>query len=144
LLYFNEVFNFQFRQDRAFATNIAVFSILAILIACLGLFGLASFTTQQRKREVAIRKVMGSSVRSIVMLLAKEFTRWVLFANLIAWPLAWFAMHKWLQNFVYQTNMNLLYFIGSGLLAFVIAFVTISFQTIKAANINPVDALQYE
>ena len=124
--------------------NIAVFSILAILIACLGLFGLASFTTQQRRREVAIRKVMGSSVRSIVLLLAAEFTRWVLFANLIAWPLAWFAMNKWLQNFVYQTNMNLLYFIGSGLLALTIAFITISFQTIRAANINPVDALQYE
>ncbi|MCF7794606.1 MAG: ABC transporter permease [Candidatus Cloacimonetes bacterium] len=144
LRYFNEIFNFQFRQDRAFATNIAVFSILAILIACLGLFGLASFTTQQRRREVAIRKVMGSSVRSIVFLLAKEFTKWIIIANIIAWPLAWFAMHKWLQNFVYQTNMNLLYFIGSGLLALIIAFVTISFQTIRAANINPVDALQYE
>ena len=143
-LFFNEFFNFQFRQDQAFAVNIAVFSILAILIACLGLFGLASFATQQRMREVAIRKVMGSSVRSIVFLLAKEFTRWVIFANLIAWPLAWFAMNNWLQNFVYRTNMNLLIFVGSGLAALIIAFVTISFQTIKAANINPVRALQYE
>jgi putative ABC transport system permease protein len=143
-LFFNDFFNFQFRQDAAFAVNIAVFSVLAILIACLGLFGLASFATQQRMREVAIRKVMGSSVKSIVFLLAKEFTRWVIFANLIAWPLAWFTMNSWLQNFVYRTNMNLLIFIGSGLVALIIAFVTISFQTIKAANINPVKALQYE
>ncbi|MFC1898105.1 ABC transporter permease [Candidatus Cloacimonadota bacterium] len=143
-LFFNDFFNFQFRQDQAFAVNIAVFSILAILIACLGLFGLASFATQQRMREVAIRKVMGSSVKSIVFLLAKEFTRWVIFANLIAWPLAWFAMNNWLQNFVYQTNMNLLIFVGSGLVALIIAFVTISFQTVRAANINPVEALKYE
>ena len=144
LLFFNDFFNFQFRQDRAFATNIAVFSILTILIACLGLFGLASFSTQQRQREVAVRKVLGSSVKAIVFLLAKEFTRWVLIANLIAWPLAWFAMRSWLQNFVYQTNMNLFIFLGSGVVALIIAFLTISIQTVKAASINPVEALKYE
>ena len=144
IMFFNDFFNFQFSQDRAFATNIAVFSILAILIACLGLFGLSSFATQQRQREIAIRKVMGSSVKSIVFLLAKEFTRWVIVANILAWPLAWYAMRSWLQNFVYQTNMNLFIFIGSGLIALIIAFFTISIQTVKAANINPVEALKYE
>ena len=142
--FLDDIFNFQFRQDRAFATNIAVFSGLAIVIASLGLLGLASFTTQQRKKEVAIRKVMGSSMRAIVLLLTKEFTRWVIIANLIAWPLAYFSMSKWLQNFIYRTNVNILYFLGAGVAALAIAFLTILAQTIKAAYVNPVDALKYE
>ena len=144
ILFFDDFFNFQFRQDRAFAINIAVFSILAILIACLGLFGLASFTTQQRQREIAVRKVLGSSVKSIVFLLTKEFARWVLIANLIAWPLAYYGMTKWLENFVYRTSFNLLIFVAAGIAALIISILTISFQTIKAANINPANALQYE
>ncbi len=144
ILFFDDFFNFQFRQDRAFAINIAVFSILAILIACLGLFGLASFTTQQRQREIAVRKVLGSSVKSIVYLLTKEFARWVLIANLIAWPLAYYGMSKWLENFVYRTSFNPLIFVAAGVVALIISIFTISFQTIKAANINPANALQYE
>ena len=144
ILFFDDFFNFQFRQDRAFAVNIAVFSILAILIACLGLFGLASFTTQQRQREIAVRKVLGSSVKSIVFLLTKEFARWVIIANLIAWPLAYYGMTKWLENFVYRTSFNPLIFVAAGAAALVISIITISFQTIKAANINPSSALQYE
>jgi len=142
--FLDDIFNFQFRQDRAFATNIAVFSGLAIIIASLGLFGLASYTTQQRRKEVAIRKVMGSSMRSIVLLLTKEFTRWVIIANLIAWPLAYFSMNKWLQNFIYRTNVNLLYFVGAGAAALIIAFLTILAQTVRAAYVNPVEALKYE
>jgi len=142
--FFDDFFNFQFRQDRAFAINIAVFSILAILIACLGLFGLASFTTQQRQREIAVRKVLGSSVRSIVFLLTKEFARWVIIANAIAWPLAYYGMTKWLENFVYRTSFNPLIFIAAGVAALIISIITISFQTIRAANINPACALQYE
>ena len=144
ILFFDDFFNFQFRQDRAFAINIAVFSILAILIACLGLFGLASFTTQQRQREVAVRKVLGSSVKAIVFLLTKEFTKWVLLANLIAWPLAYYGMSKWLENFVYRTTFNPLIFVAAGFIALIISILTISFQTFKAANINPANALQYE
>ncbi|MCK5050618.1 MAG: ABC transporter permease [Candidatus Cloacimonetes bacterium] len=144
ILFFNDFFNFQFRQDRAFAINIAVFSVLAILIACLGLFGLASFTTQQRQREIAVRKVLGSSVKSIVFLLTKEFARWVIVANLIAWPLAYYGMTKWLENFVYRTSFNPLIFVAAGIAALIISILTISFQTIKAANINPASALQYE
>ncbi len=144
ILFFDNFFNFQFRQDRAFAVNIAVFSVLAILIACLGLFGLASFTTQQRQREVAVRKVLGSSVKAIVFLLTKEFTKWVLIANLIAWPLAYYGMTKWLDNFVYRTTFNPLIFVAAGFAALIISIITISFQTIRAANINPASALQYE
>jgi len=142
--FFDDFFNFQFRQDRAFAVNIAVFSVLAILIACLGLFGLASFTTQQRQREVAVRKVLGSSVKAIVFLLTKEFTKWVLIANVIAWPLAYYGMTKWLENFVYRTTFNPLIFVAAGFIALLISILTISFQTFKAANINPANALQYE
>jgi len=142
--FFNDVFNFQFRQDRAFALNIAVFSILAILIACLGLFGLSSFTTQQRSQEIAVRKVLGSSVRSIVYLLTKEFTRWVIIANLIAWPLAYFGMNIWLNNFVYRNSVNPLIFLAAGLIAFLISVLTVGLQTIKAANTNPVKALKWE
>ena len=144
ILFFDDFFNFQFQQDRAFAVNIAVFSVLAILIACLGLFGLASFTTQQRQREVAVRKVLGSSVKAIVFLLTKEFTKWVLLANLIAWPLAYYGMSKWLENFVYRTTFNPLIFVAAGFIALIISILTISFQTFKAANINPANALQYE
>ena len=144
ILFFDDFFNFQFQQDRAFAVNIAVFSVLAILIACLGLFGLASFTTQQRQREVAVRKVLGSSVKAIVFLLTKEFTKWVLIANLIAWPLAYYGMSKWLENFVYRTTFNPLIFVAAGFIALLISILTISFQTFRAANINPANALQYE
>jgi len=142
--FFDDVFNFQFRQDRAFGVNIAVFSILAILIACLGLFGLSAFTTQQRSREIAVRKVLGSSVRSIVVLLTKEFTRWVTIANLIAWPLAYFGMNIWLNNFVYRRSLNPMIFIAAGGIAFVISVLTVGLQTIKAANMNPVRALKWE
>ncbi len=144
ILFFDDFFNFQFRQDRAFAINIAVFSILAILIACLGLFGLASFTTQQRQREIAVRKVLGSSVKSIIFLLTKEFARWVIVANLIAWPLAYYGMTKWLENFVYRTSFNPLIFVAAGVTALIISILTISFQTLRAAGINPASALQYE
>ena len=144
ILFFDDLFNFQFRQDWTFAVNIAVFSILAILIACLGLFGLASFTTQQRQREVAVRKVLGSSVKAIVFLLTKEFTKWVLIANLIAWPLAYYGMTKWLENFVYRTSFNPLIFVAAGVAALIISILTISFQTIKAALMNPVESLKYE
>jgi predicted permease len=120
------------------------FTILAIVISCLGLFGLASFTTEQRTKEIGVRKVLGASVSQIVNLLSADFLKWVLLANIIAWPLAWILMNKWLQNFAYCTNINLLTFVFAGSAACMIAFITVSFQTIKAANGNPVKALKYE
>lgn len=143
-IYLDEFFNFQFAGDRNFATNMAVFSGLAILIACLGLLGLAAFAIQQRQKEIAVRKVLGSSMRSIVVLLTRDFTRWVLVANLIGWPLAYYGMNLWLQNFVYRTRMNFLIFLVAGIIAFLIAFLTVSFQTVKAAHTKPVEALKYE
>jgi putative ABC transport system permease protein len=121
-----------------------VVSLLAIFIACLGLFGLASFVTEQRVKEIGIRKVMGASVFEIVVLLSEEFTKWVLIANAIAWPVAFYIMNSWLQNFAYRVPINLTVFIMAGVLALIIALVTVSFQAIKAALANPIDSLRYE
>jgi len=121
-----------------------VFTLFAIFIACLGLFGLASFTAEQRSKEIGIRKVLGASLPGIVVLLSREFTKWVLVANLIGWPVAYLVMHRWLQNFAYRVNMGIGIFILSGLAALTIALVAISYQTIKAATSNPVDSLRYE
>ena len=123
---------------------IKYFAILAIFISCLGLFGLASFMTEQRTKEIGIRKVLGSSVSTIVILLSKDFGKWVILGNFIAWPIAYYAMIKFLQMFAYRAEMNIWLFIISGLLALIIALVTVGYQTIKAANSNPVDALKYE
>lgn len=122
------------------------FSLLAVFIGCLGLFGLASFTAEQRTKEIGIRKVLGASVSNVVILLTKEFTKLVLFATLVAWPISYYAMNRWLQDFAYRININgqLDTFILSAMLAFFIALVTVSFQAIKAALTNPVNALRYE
>ncbi|MFQ5752756.1 MAG: ABC transporter permease, partial [bacterium] len=120
------------------------FSSLAILIACLGLFGLASFAAEQRTKEIGIRKVLGASVVGIVLMLSKEFTKWVLLANILAWPVAYYLMNNWLQNFAYRINIGGTIFIFSAILALAIAVLTVSFQAFKAAVANPVDALKYE
>lgn len=142
--YLDEVYNWQFRDDNAFASFIAAFSILAIIISCLGLLGLSSYITQQRTKEIGIRKVLGSSVIQIVKLLSVDFTRWVVLANLIAWPVTWYAMNIWMNEFVYKMNINWGIFLISGFSVLLIALVTIGLQTIRAANSNPVKALKYE
>jgi ABC-type antimicrobial peptide transport system permease subunit len=123
---------------------IKYFSVLAILVSCLGLFGLASFLAEQRTKEIGIRKVLGSSVQSIVLLLSKDFVKWVALANIIAWPVAWYMSSKWLQNYAYRTSMNVWMFLFAGILALAISLLTISYQSIKAATANPVDSLRYE
>ncbi|MCK5077232.1 MAG: ABC transporter permease, partial [Calditrichia bacterium] len=123
---------------------VGIFSSLAVFIACLGLFGLAAFTTEQRTKEIGIRKVMGASVSGIVLLLSKEFTKCVFFANIIAWPIAWFLMDSWLENFAYKIELELWMFIFTGCLALFIALITVIFQAVKAAIANPVKALKYE
>ena len=120
------------------------FSLLAILVSCLGLFGLASFLAEQRTKEIGIRKVLGSSVRGIVVLLSKEFVKWILLANFIAWPIAWLMSRAWLQNFAYRTSLDVWIFLFAGVLALGIAVLTVSFQSVKAATANPVDCLRYE
>jgi len=120
------------------------FSILTIIIACLGLFGLSSHAVQQRTKEIGIRKVTGASVNQIVALLSKDFTKLVLISVLIAWPIAYYAMDRWLQNFAYRTEMSWLSFVLAGFLALIISLITIGFHSIKAANANPIEALRDE
>jgi putative ABC transport system permease protein len=120
------------------------FSLLALFVACLGLFGLASFTAEQRTKEIGIRKVLGATVTGIVMLLSKEFTRYVLLANIIAWPIAWFVASKWLNSFAYRIDIAWWFFFLAGGLAFLIAILTVITQAVKAAVANPVDSLKYE
>ncbi len=121
-----------------------IFAVLSIFVACLGLFGLAAFTAEERTKEIGVRKVLGASAVNILWLLGKEFSRWVIVANVIAWPIAYFVMKKWLQNFAYQTNIGLWSFVLSALLALIIALFTVSYQSVKAALTNPVDCLRYE
>ena len=142
--FLDEEFDNLYRRDINTGKIVNIFSFLAIFIACLGLFGLSSHTTTQRTKEIGVRKVMGATVGSIVKLLAIDFVKWVLLSNLFAWPLAWFVTKKWLQNFAYKVDIDLWIFLVSGLFALIIAFITISLQTIKAANANPVEALKYE
>ena len=133
-----------YNREQQMSHVFQIFSGLAILIACLGLFGLAAFTTQQRTKEIGIRKILGASVSGIVCLLSKDFLKLVLIANLIAWPIAYYAMNQWLQSFAYRINLSIGTFILSGLIALFIALLTVSYQAIKAARANPVDALRYE
>ena len=120
------------------------FTIIAIFIASLGLLGLSSFSIQRKTKEIGIRKAVGAPISSILFLLTKDFVRWVLVAFIIACPLAWYAMQQWLENFAYKTSLNWWIFAVSGLLALLIALVTVSVQTIKASLQNPVDSLRYE
>jgi putative ABC transport system permease protein len=121
-----------------------MFSILAIFVACLGLLGLAAFVTEQKTKEIGIRKVLGASVMEVVTLLSKEFIRWVLIANVIAWPLAYYIMNNWLKNFAYRIDMSFWIFLASGVLALLIALLTVSSHAIRAATANPVESLRYE
>lgn len=142
--YLDQFFNRQYESDRQFGRIFSLFTALAIFIACLGLFGLASFLTTQRTKEIGIRKVLGSSASNVVLLLSKGFIQLVLIANLIAWPLAWYAMDKWLQNFPYRVKLNPVWFIIAGVGVVLIAFVSVGFQTMRAATINPATTLKHE
>jgi len=142
--YLDQFFNKQYEADRQFGNIFSIFTSLAIFIACLGLFGLASFLTTQRTKEIGIRKVLGSSASNIVMLLSRGFIQLVMVANLIAWPLAWYAMDTWLQEFPYRIQLNPVWFIIAGAGVVLIAFVSVGVQTMKAAMINPARTLKYE
>lgn len=140
----NDDFNRAYTSIERMSRLANVFTFIAIFIACLGLFGLASFTAEQRSKEIGIRKVLGASMPGIVVLLSKEFTKWVLIANVIGWPLAYLFMNRWLQNFAYRVNIGIEIFILSGLAALTITLIAVSYQTIKAATANPADSLRYE
>jgi putative ABC transport system permease protein len=133
-----------YQTEKKLGKIFSSFAFLAIFISCLGIFGLASFTAERRTKEIGIRKVLGASVSHIVMLLSKEFSRWILLANLIAWPIGWYAMHKWLQNCAYRSSLNPLLFLLAGMLSLVIAAIPVSYQAIKAAVADPISSLRYE
>ena len=142
--FLDEKFNSQYGNDILFGKVFAIFSGFAILIACLGLFGLSLFTTLQRTKEIGIRKVLGASVLNVVIMLSKDFIKLVIIAFLIALPVAWFVMNNWLQNFAYRIDISIWMFIAAAFLALFIALATISFQSIKAAIANPIKSLRTE
>lgn len=133
-----------YRSEHKLGIIVGVFSVFAVFVACLGLFGLAAFTAEQRRKEIGVRKVMGASVAQIVLLLSSEFTRLVLVALLIATPLAYFAMNQWLQEFAYRTTVGVDIIAASGVLALAIAWITVSWQSMRAAMSNPVRSIKYE
>lgn len=142
--FLNEDLNHYYGSERELGKAVSIISLLTILISSLGLFGLVTHTVNRRQKEIGIRKVLGASVGSIILHLVGDFTKWILIANLIAWPLVWYVAGKWLQSFAYHIDLNIWTFILAGMLALLIAFITISFRTIKAATANPVESLKYE
>ena len=142
--FFDEMFERAYFTEQRMGRIFGAFAILAIFIACLGLFGLTTFAAVQRTKELGIRKVLGASDSKIFLLLSQEFIRWVLLSNLIAWPIAYYAMNKWLQNFSYRIHIGIVSFLISGGTALLIAYITVSYQSIKSARANPVDSLRYE
>jgi putative ABC transport system permease protein len=133
-----------YRTDQRVGKIINSFTILALFIACLGLFGMASFTAEQRTKEIGIRKVLGATVPEITFSLIREFGKWVLLANLIAWPLAYFAMNRMLEVYAYRISLDVWIFLSAGATALILAVATVSYQSIRAALANPVETLRYE
>ena len=135
-----DVYENEIRTGRVFSA----FAGLAIFIACLGLLGLISYTTQQRRKEVGIRRVLAASVGTVVVLLSRDFLKLVVIANLIAWPVAYFVVDAWLQNFAYRIDVELTPFLLAGLAALVVSAASVTYITIRAARANPIDAIRSE
>ena len=142
--FFDEVFDRAYRVEQRLGTMFGALAGLAIFIACLGLIGLASFTAEQKTKEVGIRKVLGASAAGIMALFSKEFIKWVVLANLLAWPVGFLAMRTWLQQFAYRTSLTIPMFLGAGLSALLLAAVVVGVQTYRTANANPADSIRYE
>ena len=142
--FLDEAFDSMYRSEQRIGKIFISFAILAIFVACLGLFGLATFTAEQRTKEIGIRKVMGASVIQIVNLLSKDFLRLVILGIVIASPVAYWAMNKWIQDFAYRDEISWWIFVWAGLISIIIALLTVSYQAIKAAMANPVKSLRTE
>jgi putative ABC transport system permease protein len=142
--FLNDTFENLYRCDRRQGTLFAIFVAIAIFIACLGLFGLAAFTASRRTREIGIRKVFGARTRDVTLLLLWQFSIPVLLANLIAWPIAWYYLHGWLEGFAYRITLSPLYFAAAGLVALLIAWATIFTHAWRVARASPVHALRTE
>jgi putative ABC transport system permease protein len=142
--FLNSRLNLLYQSEERIQKLLTIFTALSVFIASLGLFGLAIYSSESRRKEVGIRKVVGATVGSITLLLSRDFTKWVILANIFAWPAAWYLMNLWLQNFTYKIEIGWIVFIISGLLSLIIALLTVIFQAVKSAIANPVEALRYE
>jgi len=142
--FMNERVNELYTWERQTGQTISYFAVLTIIIACVGLFGLSSYTAEQRTKEIGIRKAMGASVLQIVTMLVMEFIRCIVVANIFAWPIAYFVMHDWLEDYAFKISLSLWPFIWAAILALAIGVLTVIYQALKAAEVNPVDALRYE
>lgn len=142
--FLDEAFDRNYRAEQKMSSIFKYFTFLAIFISCLGLFGLIAFVAEKRKKEIGIRKAIGAPVSNIVYLITREFLFLVVFANVIAWPVVYYFMKNWLSNFAYHTRISLWLFIFSGIAALLVAIITVSYKSVKAARANPVDSLRYE
>jgi len=142
--FLDEDFATMYRSEERTGTLLKIFTGMAILVACLGLFGLASYGAEQRTREIGIRKVLGASTQGIVALMCREFLLLIGLANLIAWPVAYFAVNDWLDNFAYRTQIPVVFFIGALAISLAIGLMTVIYKAVRAASANPVDALKHE
>jgi putative ABC transport system permease protein len=142
--FLDDFYNEQYDADQRFSGLFLVSSILAIIIACLGLSGLSAYSISRRTKEVGIRKTNGARILQVLILLNKDFVKWVGIAFVIAVPVAWFIMNKWLENYAYRVELSWWIFTIAGVIALVIALITVSWQSWRAAVRNPVEALRYE
>jgi putative ABC transport system permease protein len=142
--FLDEDFATMYRSEERTGTLLNIFTVMAILVACLGLFGLASFAAEQRTKEIGIRKVLGASVPGILALLCREFLLLIALANLIAWPVAYMAANDWLNGFAYHTQVHAVFFIGALIASLAVGLMTVFYKTIRAASADPVDSLRYE
>jgi predicted lysophospholipase L1 biosynthesis ABC-type transport system permease subunit len=142
--FFDNDYDESYRQYERMGAILRWFAGLAVIVACLGLLGLASFLAEQRQKEIGVRKVLGASSGQVIALLSKEFARWVLLANLVAWPAAYIAARSWLQKFPYRTGVSPAIFVLAGAAALAIALITVSGQAWRTARRNPADSLRYE
>jgi putative ABC transport system permease protein len=142
--FMDESFNNMYSDEQRVGKIAFTFSLLAIIIACLGLFGLATYMAEQRTKEIGIRKVLGASVNGLIRLLSMDFLKLVLISFVLFAPFAWYFMHKWLQDFAYRIDITWWVFVVAGLLAMIIALITVSFQAIRAALANPIKSLRTE
>ena len=142
--FMDETYGMMYKSEEKLSELLWIFTIMAIFIGCMGLFALAAFSAEQRTKEIGIRKILGANVFNIMGLLSKNFLAMVLVASLIAIPIAWWAMNSWLNDFPYRVNLSLWIFGIAVIVALLIAFITVSFQSVKAATANPVKSLRTE
>ncbi len=142
--FFDEKIDISYYSEQKVGTIFSIFALVAVAIACLGLIGLITFTVEQKTKEIGVRKVLGGSVPDIILLISKEFLKWIMIANIIAWPVSYFALQGWLQNFAYRIEITMTYFITALLLAVFMVIFSISIQSVKASLKNPVDSLRHE